>query len=78
MKLKTGSSLVTERGTHPYSYKVDGLPEGQEARLLNHGTERHPDWHFFRRLTQEGNLIENPTSHKTANDAFAVFAKEFA
>jgi len=77
MKLNIGSSLVTERGIHPYSYNVDGLPAGEEARLLNHGTERHPDWHFFRRLTREGSLIENQTSHKAADEAFAALRKGF-
>jgi len=77
MNLKIGSSLVTERGSHPYSYNVDGLPEEQEARLLNHGTERQPDWHFSRRLARNGNLIEDKTSYKTADEAFAALRKEF-
>jgi hypothetical protein len=72
----SGSSLETDRGSHRFTYAVQGLPDGQEARLINHGTERKPRWHFARRLKIDSEMMENLISYKTADEALAALQKE--
>jgi hypothetical protein len=76
LSLRRGSSVVTERGSHPFTYTVDGLPEGQEARVINQGTEKTPDWHFSRRLKPDEQIIVNRISYLSAEEAFAALTKE--
>jgi hypothetical protein len=72
----SGSSLEADRGSHRFTYAVQGIPDGQEARLINHGTERKPRWHFVRRLKIESEMMENLISYKTADEALAALQKE--
>ncbi|MGA9039999.1 MAG: hypothetical protein WB421_05640 [Terriglobales bacterium] len=76
MEKQIGSSLVTESGSYPYSYKIIGLPVGQEATLLNRGTERHPNWHFHRRIEPDGKLVKDQTRHETSEAAFVALKNE--
>jgi len=71
----SGSSLETH-GSHRFTYAVQGMPDGQEARLINHGTERKPRWHFARRLKLDSEIMENLISYKTADEALAALQKE--
>lgn len=71
----SGSSLETH-GSHRFTYAVQGMPDGQEARLINHGTERKPRWHFVRRLKIDSEMMENLISYKTADEALAALQKE--
>jgi hypothetical protein len=76
LTLRGGSSLVTRRGTHAFTHTVAGLPEGQEARIVNHGTETHSDWHFSRRAKRCEEMVENQTSYKTAEEALSALRHE--
>ena len=72
----SGSSLETDRGSHKFTYTVQGIPDGQEARLINRGTERKPRWHFVRRMKIDSDMMENLISSKTADEALAALQKE--
>jgi len=76
LSLREGSSLITGRGTHALTHTVAGLPEGQEARIVNHGTERNSDWHFSRRAKRCQEMVENQTSYKTAEEALTALRHE--
>ena len=76
LSLREGSSLVTGRGTHAFTHAVAGLPEGQEARIVNHGTKTHSDWHFSRRAKRCEEMVENQTSYKTAEEALTALRHE--
>ena len=71
----SGSSLGTDHGSHRFTYAVQGVPDGQEARLIN-CTERKPRWHFARRLKLDSEIMENLISYKTADEALAALQKE--
>jgi hypothetical protein len=76
LTLREGSSLVTGRGRHAFTHTVAGLPEGQEARIVNHGTETHSDWHFSRRAKRCEEMVENQTSYKTVEEALTALRHE--
>jgi hypothetical protein len=76
LSLREGSSLVTGRGRYAFTQTVAGLPEGQEARVVNHGTERQSDWHFSRRAKRCEEMVENQTSYKTAEEALTALRHE--
>ena len=76
LSLREGSSLVTGRGTYAFTQTVAGLPEGQEARIVNHGTERESDWHVSRRAKRCEEMVENQTSYKTAEEALTALRHE--
>jgi hypothetical protein len=76
LSLREGSCLVTGRGKHAFTHTVAGLPEGQEARIVNHGTETHSDWHFSRRAKRCEEMVENQTSYKTAEEALSALRHE--
>ena len=72
----SGSSLETDRGSHKFTYAVQGIPDGQEARLINRGNERTPRWRFVRRMKIDSDMMENLISYKTADEALAALQKE--
>jgi hypothetical protein len=76
LSLREGSSLVTGRGTYAFTQAVAGLPEGQEARVVNYGTEKQSDWHFSRRAKRWEEMVENQTSYKTAEEALTALGRE--
>ena len=76
LSLREGSNLLTERGRHAFTHTVVGLPEGQEARIVNHGTEINSDWHFSRRAKRCQEMVENQTSYKTAEEALTAVRHE--
>ena len=77
LNLRRGSSLITERGTDAFTYTVEGLPKGQEARILNDGDEKRPDWHFHWRPKADGEMVKDQTRYKTAEEALAALQCEF-
>jgi hypothetical protein len=68
MKLSYPSSLVANGLKIPYSYRVDELPRGQEARVLKCGRKER-NWFYFRRRSPEGELVKSPQGYRSEFEA---------
>ena len=68
MKLTNPSSLLTNGLKLEYSYRVDDVPFGCEARVLKCG-KKEPNWFYFLRSAPRGEMAKSANGYWTEFEA---------
>jgi hypothetical protein len=75
MKLANPSSLRTHGLKIEYSYRVDEVPPGHEARVLK-CRQKEPNWFYFLRRTPRGKLVKSAKGYQSEFEALDALRAE--